>query len=252
MLAVLTASVVSLCVFAGGVAGLLAHRVLLEHHLSKETTDTVRLGAGMLSVLAALVLGLLVATARDALDAADRIVRGLSADLIQTDQSLDAYGPETAPIRDLLRRYAAAMLEDGWARSSQDLLEEAMPAGTALEQVRRAVLALEPADAAHHWLRDQALVGSGALLKARWELLERQDLPIRPAVLGVLTSWIALIFASFGLNAPRNATVVCTFAICASAIGASVFLILEMEAPFDGLIQAAKHPVEVALARIGR
>ncbi len=88
--------------------------------------------------------------------------------------------------------------------------------------------------------------------KARWELLERQDLPIRPAFLVVLTSWIAFIFVSFGLNAPRNATVVCTFAVCSSAIGAAVFLILEMEAPFDGLIQVARQPLEVALARMGR
>ncbi|MBL6459061.1 hypothetical protein JMJ55_27410 [Belnapia sp. T6] len=252
MLSSLIASAVSLCVLTGGIAGLLLSRVLPEHHLSKETTDTVRLGAGMLSVLAALVLGLLVATARDSLDAADRLVRGLSADLIETDQALGAYGAETAPIRDLLRRYAAAMLRDGWAQSARDLLDEGQPAGAALQQVRRAVLALEPPDAARAWLRDQALAGSGALLKARWELLERQDLPIRPAFLVVLTLWIACIFVSFGLGAPCNATVVVTFAVCAAAIGASVFLVLEMEAPFDGLIQAARHPVEVALARIGQ
>lgn len=252
MSAGLIASVVSACAFAGGLAGLALHRVLPEHHLSKETAEVVRLGAGMLSVLAALVLGLLVATARDALDAADRGVRGLSADLIQTDQALDAYGPEAAPIRDLLRRYAGAMLKEGWARSSHDLLEEDLPAGAALERVRRAVLSLEPADAAQRWLRDQALAGSGALLEARWELLERQDLPIRPAFLVVLTSWIAFIFMGFGLNAPRNATVVCAFAVCASAIGASVFLVLEMEAPFDGVIRVGSRPVEIALARMAQ
>ena len=248
-----TASVVSLCVFAGGVVGLLLPRVLPAHHLTKETADAVRLGTGMLSVLAALVLGLLVGTARDALDTADRAIRGLSADLIQTDQALGAYGPEAAPIRDLLRRYAGAMLKEGWARSSHEILEEEdLPAGTALERVRRAVLSLEPADAAQRWLRDQALAGSAALLEARWELLERQDLPIRPAFLVVLTSWIAFIFVGFGLHAPRNATVVCAFAVCASAIGASIFLVLEMEAPFDGLIRVASGPVEVALARMAQ
>ena len=247
-----TASVVSLCAFAGGVVGLLLPRVLPAHHLTKETADAVRLGTGMLSVLAALVLGLLVATARDALDTADRAIRGLSADLIQTDQTLSAYGPEAAPIRELLRRYAGAMLKEGWARSSHDLLEADLPAGATLERVRRAVLSLEPADAAQRWLRDQALAGSAALLEARWELLERQDLPIRPAFLVVLTSWIAFIFVGFGLHAPRNATVVCAFAVCASAIGASIFLVLEMEAPFDGLIRVASGPVEVALARMAQ
>lgn len=252
MTAGLIAFSMAVCVFAGSVVGLLLHRILPKHHLTKETTDAVRLGAGMLSVLAALVLGLLIATARDSLEAAERVVRGLSADLIQTDQDLGAYGLETATVRGLLRRYASTMLRDGWARSSHDLLEEDLPAGTALERVRQAVLSLDPASAAQHWLRDQALASSSALLKARWELLERQELSIRPAFLIILTSWIAFIFVSFGLNAPRNATVVCTFAICSFAIGASMFLVLEMEAPFDGVIQVARYPVEVALARMGR
>lgn len=252
MTAGVIASLVSVCVFIGGIIGLLLNRVLPEHHLTKETTDAVRLGTGMLSVLAALVLGLLIASARESLDAADQIVRGMSANLIEIDQNLDAYGPEVAPTRELLRRYAAAMLRDNWARSGHDLLDEGKLVGTTLEQVRRAVLALEPVDTAQHWLRDQALATSGVLLEARWELLERQDLPTRSAFLMVLTSWIMFIFVSFGLNAPRNAVVVGTFAVCSYAVGAAVFLILEMEAPFDGLIQAAKHPMEVALARMGR
>ena len=78
MSAGLIASVVSACAFAGGLAGLALHRVRPAHHLAKETADVVRLGAGMLSVLAALVLGLMIATARDALDGADRLVRGFS------------------------------------------------------------------------------------------------------------------------------------------------------------------------------
>jgi len=71
-----------------------------------ESADAVRLGAGMLCVLAALVLELLVGIARDSLDAADWAARGMSADLIQTDQTLAACGPEATPIRGLLRRYA--------------------------------------------------------------------------------------------------------------------------------------------------
>ncbi|MBL6082789.1 hypothetical protein JMJ56_33090 [Belnapia sp. T18] len=193
MTAGVIAFMVSVCVFAGGITGLLLNRILPEHHLTKETTDAVRLGIGMLSVLAALVLGLLIATARESLDAADRIVRGMSANLIEIDQALDAYGPEVAPTRELLRRYAAAMLRDNWARSGHDVLDEGRLVGTTLEQVRRAVLALKPADTAQHWLRDQALAISGALLKARWELLKRQDLPIRSAFLVVLTSWITFI-----------------------------------------------------------
>src|SRR5919199_5500736 len=110
MSAGLIASLVSACAFAGGVAGLLLRRVLPAHHLAKETADVVRLGAGMLSVLAALVLGLMIATARDALDGADRLVRGFSAELVQTDQAPPAYGAGAPPGRGPLRRHARAVL----------------------------------------------------------------------------------------------------------------------------------------------
>ena len=250
----LIASLVSACAFAGGLAGLALRRVLPAHHLAKETADVVRLGAGMLSVLAALVLGLMIATARDALDGADRLVRGFSAELVRTDQTLAACGPEAAPVRGPLRRYAGAVLERGWGgeRSDRDLLDPGLPAGATLERARAAVLALDPADPARRWLRDQALAGGDAPLRARWELLERREPAIHPVFLAVLTAWIALIFASFGLNAPRNATVVCTFAVCALAIGGAVFLVLEMEGPFDGVIRVAARPMEVALDRMER
>ncbi len=252
MTASVIALAVSLCAFAGGAAGLLLSRFLAEQHLTKETTDAVRLGTSMLSILAALVLGFLIATAKDSLDTADRIVRSASVNLIEVDQILGAYGAEANPIRDLLRHYAEAMLRNGWIQSEHDLLEQNLPPGVALERVRLAILSLEPVNANQTWLRDQALTGSGALLKARWELLERRDLPIRPAFLFVLTSWVTFILVGFGLNAPRNSVVVGTLAVCAYAIGTSVFLVLEMEAPFDGLIQVANNPVGVALTRMGR
>jgi hypothetical protein len=47
----------------------------------------------------------------------------------------------------------------------------------------------------------------------------------------VLVFWPTVIFISFGLFAPRNATVVATLLICALSVSAAIFLILEMHAP---------------------
>ena len=61
---------------------------------------------------------------------------------------------------------------------------------------------------------------------------------------------VAAIFASFGLNAPRNATVVVAFLVCALSIGGAVFLILEMDSPFQGVLRLSKQPMTNALAHM--
>src|SRR3712207_4137033 len=107
---------VAACVFAGGLSGLLLHRVLPETHLTKETQEVVRLGNTMLSVLTSLVLGLLIATAKESYDTIDHEMRGYAADLILLDGTLRNYGGDAAAVRSLLRRYTVRTLGDVWQR----------------------------------------------------------------------------------------------------------------------------------------
>jgi hypothetical protein len=88
------------------------------------------------------------------------------------------------------------------------------------------------------------------LLRQRWLLIEQSGPSVRPVVLVILVSWIGLIFASFGLNAPRNATVVAAFVVCSLAIGGAVFLILEMDSPFRGVMRVSSAPMLSALAHM--
>ena len=104
MLVAVFTAIISASVLAGGTVGLFLYLYLPARHVTKETRDVVHLATGMLSVLAALVLGLLIATAKDSLSSADRSVRDFSAVLVQAEQGLRVYGTEAAPARDLLRR----------------------------------------------------------------------------------------------------------------------------------------------------
>ena len=79
--------IVAAIVFAGGVLGTQLHRLLPAEHMSKESRDVVLLGTGMLSVLASLVLGLLIATAKSSYDTKDTSVRTYAAD-IQPDRAI--------------------------------------------------------------------------------------------------------------------------------------------------------------------
>ena len=122
--------------------------------------------------------------------------------------------------------------------------------GKTLEHVRELIRALHPVDTGQSWLQDQALSLVTSLLRQRWQLIEHQGPNVRPVVLAILVSWVAVIFASFGLNAPRNATVVVAFLLCSMAIGGSVFLIMEMDNPFQGVLRIPRAPMANALAQM--
>ena len=65
-------------------------------------------------------------------------------------------------------------------------------------------------------------------------------------------SWLALIFGSFGMFAPRNHTVVAVLVICALSVAASLFLILEMDQPFDGMMKVSSAPLRYTLEQLGK
>ena len=242
---------VAACIFAGGVAGLYLHRILPPSNQTKETQDVVRLGIGMLSVLASLVLGLLIATAKTSYDSTDQAIRSYAAELALLNETLRDYGGTASVPRDLLRSYTERVLQDGWpddgARPARLANDASDPL---LERVREAIRALKPVDSGQRSLQEQAVDINLNLLRQRWLLIEHQGPSVQRVVLVILVSWVTVIFASFGMNAPRNGTVVAMLLICSLAIGGAVFLILEMDRPLDGVMQVSSWPLRNALAQM--
>jgi hypothetical protein len=68
----------------------------------------------------------------------------------------------------------------------------------------------------------------------------------------VLVFWLCIIFASFGLFAPRNGTVIAAFFVCALSVSGAIFLILELDQSFEGLLQVSGAPLRAALAQLGQ
>ena len=248
MSAFIAALVVSACVFLAGMAGLYGHAKLPATHQSKETQDVVRLGTGMLSVLASLVLGLLIGSAKGSWDATDHATRSYAADLILLDETLRDYGDAASAPRDTLRAYTRQVLADRWPSDGRrgEVVED-QATGSLMERVRNEIRALKPLDAAARSLQEQALVTQASLLQQRWHIVEQQGPTVRLPVLAILVSWIMLIFASFGMNAPRNATVTAALLLCSLAIGGSVFLIFELDSPFAGVLAVSSAPMRSAL-----
>jgi len=218
MSSIIISILVVVCIFAGGLIGLSLNRVLRPSYLTKETQEVVRLGIGMISVLSSLVLGLLIATAKNSYDTTASAVRTYAAELALLNETLRDYGGDAA--------------------------------SALMERVREQVRALRPVDDGQKWLRDQALTINENLLRDRWLMIGDQGRNVSPIMLGVLVSWVTLIFVGFGINAPRNAMVAASFLICAVVIGGAIFLILEMDRPVQGVLQISSWPIRNALAQM--
>jgi hypothetical protein len=244
------AGLASACaVFGAGMAGLYLFRWLPAHHRTAETRDVVRLGMNMISILAALALGLLIASAKGTFDRADQQLRDYAADITQLDQTLRRYGPETAPIRAELLHYSDFVVSTTWPEQGEaDNHElESRDAGDSLDGVLGAILALPQHTEQQGWLRTRALDLASRIIHTRWMLLISQHGTLSPVLVVLVVSWIAFIFASFGLDAPRNATVVTALLVCSLSIGAAIYVILDMETPFDSPITVSGEPMKSAL-----
>jgi len=111
---------------------------------------------------------------------------------------------------------------------------------------------LSPHSEAQRSLQAQAQKITIDLAQTRLILLEQGGSSIPMPFLALLVFWVTIIFLSFGLFAPRNATVVATLLLCALSVSGAIFLILELDRPFVGLIQISSAPIRNAVARIGR
>jgi hypothetical protein len=253
--------VVLACVFGGALTGMLLGRVLPRHHLGDDTKSVITLASGTLSVLSALVIGLLISYAKGNFDAQTKVVQKFAADLILLDRVMRQFGPETGEARELLRRYTALKIALIWPEENAIWPEENAgnegprlddPAELEmLESVQAKLRELTPQSEAQRSLQSRALQIGGDLAEARWLLAAENASSVPQAFLPALVLWLTILFTGFGLFAPRHATVVVAMLVCAVSLAAAIFLILEMDRAFDGLIIVSAAPMRGALAHMG-
>jgi hypothetical protein len=242
--------IVFACTFGGALLGMFLRAVLPERHLSADSKDTVRLGMGMIATMAALVLGLLVASAKNFYDMQSSDLTQLSANVILLDRVLAHYGPETKEVRDVLRGAVARSLDLIWHQGQQG--SQMAPTAAGGEILYDKIQALSPQNDAQRALKAQASSMAIDLGKLRWLMFEQESASVSLPLLAVLVFWLATVFASFGLFAPPNVTVIVTLFLCALSVSAAIFLILEMYMPFQGLMQLSSAPLRNALAHLGQ
>ena len=227
---------------------------LPEHHLSDETKDMVKVGIGFLATLAAMVLGLLVASAKSSYDTKVEEVQQVAAKLILLDSNLRELGTQAEPIRRRLRQVLAERILPLWDRGQLDFTTTSptAPSSRAMDDLVRMLRAMTPSGEVQTYARNRAMELSEQLTQTRWLLVEQSGRTIPMPFLVVLVFWLAAIAASLTLFAPRNGTLVVISIICALSFGSAIFLILEMDQPYTGLIRISDVPLRNALTFLDR
>jgi hypothetical protein len=240
-------------VFGGALLGMYLRAVLPKHHLSGDSKDIIRIAMAMIATLAALVVGLLIASAKSSFDNKAGELTRAATRFVELDRTLAEYGPETHETRVLLRQIAATRLHQIWPEQGAGKLDpEAVDAGSGVEAVQENLLNLAPKNEAQQWLKSRALQLSSDIAEVRWTAVEEMGSSIQWPLMTTLVFWFAAIFASFGLVAPANSSVIIALFVCALSVAGSMFLIVEMDQPYGGLIKLSSAPLVTALSQLGR
>jgi hypothetical protein len=242
--------IVFACVFGGAMFGMFLSARLPKHHLNEDSKRVLTLGSGVIATMAALVLGLLVASAKATYDAQNNEALDVSAKIALMDRILGRYGPEASAARRQLRAAFARALDRVWPPSGSPVRHPNLGTSDAAEVLDK-IQDLTPSTEAQHLLKSQAISLALDLGKTRFLIYEQQESSVSLPLLGMVVFWMSINFMSFGLFAPRNATVIVAFLFCAFAVAGAIFLIVEMYKPLDGLIHVSSAPLRNVLGQLG-
>jgi hypothetical protein len=250
MNSIVVSSVVFGCVFAASLVGMALHRALPEDHLGSDAKDVVKMAMGLIATMAALVLGMLVSSAKSSYDTRKNEVAEMSSRIVTLDQLLARYGPETRESRAELRKLVVTGLDLIWpgeASRQVDLRPKESSEGFYTQ-----LQSLTPKNDSQSATKAEIISIAANLRQTRWRIfIEAEQTSMSMPLLVVLISWLVAIFVGFGLFAPTNPTLIATLVICALAVSAAIFIIMEMYTPFSGVLKISSAPIREALNQIG-
>jgi hypothetical protein len=235
-------------IFGGALVGMAVRRWLSQHHLDSDSRDVVKLTAGMIGTLAALVLGLLIASAKGTFDQKTNQVRQMTATIILLDDLLAQYGPEATPLRQILRQSIPPMAdriwhEEGLSAGKPVRFESTAESAAFENQLER----LSPSNDAQRSLLSRAIAAFTDGAQARLRLFAQTGDSIPTPFLVILVFWLSAIFVSFTLFARANLVVMAALLVCALSFSCAIFLVLELDNPFTGLMGISSATLRSAL-----
>jgi hypothetical protein len=249
------ALLVAVAVFAGGAVGLILQRILPDKFTTGGPRDMIGAVVGLLTLLSALVLGLLIWTAYGVYAGQNLAVQTLAAKVLQLDLSLADYGPEAMPLRIAVRQNLGKTIDEIWGANESDTNFVAKNFAAAVESLRnrdKALAELHPSTDAER----QALAGATATVAAigqsRLQMSFALSNPVSYPLILMVVGWATLLFCGYGLMSKGNPMSIAAGVVGAVAVASAVYLILDLSDPYSGAFRTSSAPLEQVLAVMGK
>jgi hypothetical protein len=237
-------------VFGGALIGMYLRTVVPKDHLSDESRDVVKMGMGLVATMSALVLSLVISSAKNSFDTLNNDTTRISSKIIMLDRTLASFGPESKEARDVLRNSVASVvdrMDSTVSLNSSQLRVSTREVNSLAEKIQD----LLPKDDKQRSIQSNALAILVSLQEARWLIYAEESTSISMPMLIILLAWLTALFVSFGLFAPVNGTTITTLSVAALAVSGAIFLISELYSPYHGTLRVSSAPLRAALAQLG-
>ena len=237
---------------------------LPERHRSAETMALVQVTISLLVTFTSIVLGLLTGAVATQFQQASRNDGVFAGQLVQVDQCLRDYGPETAHMRRQFRGYVAAVLASTWPdepppkdisypdMSKDPVLGEGVSLTALLNTIRTQFRELSPKNPVQERVLTDCAGEFSSFLRSRWDIIEESTNSISLPFYGVLSIWLVILFASFGLIARLNPVSGIIIVLSALSIAVAVGVISDLDQPYGGLFSIPSAATRNALADMVR
>jgi hypothetical protein len=246
---------IAVAIFAGGSIGLILQRALPEKYTTGGPRDMIGAVVGLLTLLSALVLGLLIWTAYGVYAGQNLAVQTLASKVLQFDMALADYGPEADPVRKQLRDGIGKTLDEVWAADQSDANFAANNFAAALRNLRarESMLAqLHPTTDAETQALTLARSSLESLGQSRLQMSFALSAPICYPLVFTVVAWVVFLFLGYGLMSKSSATSVLGVLIGALAMASAFLMILDLSSPYSGIFRASSAPLEQVLAVMGK
>jgi hypothetical protein len=253
MSSIVVSVVVLACLLAAAALGFFLNGMLPGHHLNTESKDALKIVIGVVGTLTALVLGLVIGSAKSSYDDISAGLTQLTTDIVLLDRVLARYGPEASQSRAFLREAATRRLNALWGGSGIRRQEVGSAETTAAnETLAHRLSELKPENDYQRALRSQAEALTADLARTLLNTQARVGGTVPHAFIVVLAVWLVIMFTGIGALTPGNATARTGVIACAFAFATALFLILELDTPYHGVIQISDAPVRLVLDQLAR
>jgi hypothetical protein len=246
---------VAVAVFAAGLLGIALQRALPAHHTTGGSRDLISAIIGFLTLLCALVIGLLIWTAYGVYSGQNVQIQALASKVMQLDLALSDYGPEADPARAQLRDALGKTIDRVWSANVSDNNFAADTFAEALQNMRarqKALAALHASTADQNRALTAATSMSDAIAQARMQMAFALSAPVSYPLVLTVVGWVVCLFFGYGLTSRGTATSIIALAVGSIAVASAFLLILDLSSPYSGVFRASSAPLEQALAVMGK